>query len=80
VSPANTKHVREVVKIANKFGVPLFPIATGRNLGYGTYFDLYEYLRANAPTLMLDCPDLGWGSPSATPSNVAWATPRTATT
>jgi 4-cresol dehydrogenase (hydroxylating) len=27
-----------------------------------SYFDLYEYLQANAPSLMLDCPDLGWGS------------------
>ena len=91
--------MQEIVRIANEFGVPLSPISTGKNNGYGggqprlsgavvvdtgermnrilevneklgyallepgvSYFDLYDYLQANAPTLMLDCPDLGWGS------------------
>ena len=27
-----------------------------------SYFDLYEYLKENAPSLMIDTPDLGWGS------------------
>jgi 4-cresol dehydrogenase (hydroxylating) flavoprotein subunit len=99
VSPASTEQVQEIVRIANEFGVPLFPISTGKNNGYGggqprlsgavvvgtgermnrilevdeklgyallepgvSYFDLYDYLQANAPTLMIDCPDLGWGS------------------
>ena len=99
VSPASTDQVQAIVRIANEFGVPLFPISTGKNNGYGggqprlsgavvvdtgermnrilevdeklgyallepgvSYFDLYDYLQANAPTLMLDCPDLGWGS------------------
>jgi 4-cresol dehydrogenase (hydroxylating) len=99
VSPADTEQVQEIVRIANDLGIPLSPISTGKNNGYGggqprlsgavvvdtgermnkilevdeklgyallepgvSYFDLYEYLQANAPTLMLDCPDLGWGS------------------
>jgi 4-cresol dehydrogenase (hydroxylating) len=99
VAPETTEQVQEIVRIANEYGVPLSPISTGRNNGYGggqprlsgavvvdtgqrmnrilevnekfgyallepgvSYFDLYEYLQANAPSLMLDCPDLGWGS------------------
>lgn len=27
-----------------------------------TYFDLYEYIQNNNLNLMIDCPDLGWGS------------------
>ncbi len=43
-------------------------LEVNEKLGYAllepgvSYFDLYEHLQANAPTLMLDCPDLGWGS------------------
>jgi 4-cresol dehydrogenase (hydroxylating) flavoprotein subunit len=99
ISPESTEQVQEIVRIANEYGIPLSPISTGKNNGYGggqprlsgavvvdtgermnrilevnekygyallepgvTYFDLYEYLQANAPSLMLDCPDLGWGS------------------
>lgn len=99
VSPETAEQVQEIVRIANEYGVPLSPVSTGKNNGYGgaqprlsgavvvntgermnrilevnerfgyallepgvTYFDLYEYLEANAPSLMLDCPDLGWGS------------------
>lgn len=99
VLPETTEQVQDLVRAANEFGVPLSPISTGRNNGYGgsaprlhgtvvvntgermnrilnvderfatallepgvSYFDLYEYLEANAPSLMLDCPDLGWGS------------------
>ena len=98
-------------------GIPLSPISTGKNNGYGgaaprlsgavvvntgermnrilevnekygyallepgvTYFDLYDHLQATASSLMLDCPDLGWGTWSATPSTAASATPPTATT
>lgn len=35
VAPNSTEQVQAVVRIANHFGIPLFPIATGRNLGYG---------------------------------------------
>jgi FAD binding domain-containing protein len=99
VSPETAEQVQEIVRIANEFGVPLSPVSTGKNNGYGgaqprlfgavvvntgdrmnriievnerfgyallepgvTYFDLYEYLKENAPSLMVDCPDLGWGS------------------
>jgi 4-cresol dehydrogenase (hydroxylating) flavoprotein subunit len=99
VSPGSTEEVQAIVRIANEYGVPLSPVSTGKNNGYGgaaprlpgavvvntgaqmnqiievnekygyallepgvTYFDLAEYLAEHAPTLMVDCPDLGWGS------------------
>src|SRR3954454_3634562 len=99
VAPGSTEEVQEVVRIANRHGIPLSPISTGKNNGYGgpsprlsgaivvdmgtrmnrilevdekygyallepgvTYFDLYEHLQATNSILMLDTPDLGWGS------------------
>lgn len=98
IKPASTQDVQAAVRIANKYLIPVAPISTGSNNGYGGssprlsgtvvmdlgrmnkvlevnekygyallepgvgYFDLYEYLEANANTLMLDCPDVGWGS------------------
>jgi 4-cresol dehydrogenase (hydroxylating) len=35
VAPATVEEVQEVVRIANRYKVPLHPISTGRNLGYG---------------------------------------------
>ena len=35
VAPASVEEVQKVVRIANEHGVPLYPISTGRNLGYG---------------------------------------------
>jgi FAD/FMN-containing dehydrogenase len=35
VAPDGVEQVQAVVKIANKFNVPLWTISTGRNLGYG---------------------------------------------
>lgn len=35
VAPASVEQVQAVVKAANTFKVPLYPISTGRNLGYG---------------------------------------------
>ncbi len=35
VAPATVKEVQQVVKVANQYKVPLYPISTGRNLGYG---------------------------------------------
>jgi 4-cresol dehydrogenase (hydroxylating) len=35
VAPNAVEQVQEVVRIANRFKVPLYPISTGRNLGYG---------------------------------------------
>lgn len=33
------EEVQAIVKIANEFKIPLFPISTGKNLGYGPYVD-----------------------------------------
>lgn len=99
LSPGSMEEVQAIVRIANDTGVPLSPISTGKNNGYGgasprlsgavvvnlgrrmnrilevnerfgyalvepgvTYFDLYKYLQDTKSCLMLDCPDLGWGS------------------
>ena len=35
VGPESAEQVQEIVRIANEFRVPLYPISTGRNLGYG---------------------------------------------
>ena len=35
VAPNAVEQVQEIVRIANRFKVPLYPISTGRNLGYG---------------------------------------------
>jgi 4-cresol dehydrogenase (hydroxylating) len=40
LSPTSTSQIREIVGIANRFQVPLYPVSTGRNWGYGS---------ANAP-------------------------------
>lgn len=36
LAPASVEEVQAVVKIANKYKIPLFPISTGKNLGYGS--------------------------------------------
>jgi 4-cresol dehydrogenase (hydroxylating) len=35
VAPDTTEQVSQIVRIANRVRIPLFPIATGKNLGYG---------------------------------------------
>ncbi len=35
VAPETVEQVQAVVRIANRHGIPLYPISTGRNLGYG---------------------------------------------
>jgi 4-cresol dehydrogenase (hydroxylating) len=35
VAPASTEEVQGVVRIANKYGIPVYAISTGKNLGYG---------------------------------------------
>ena len=35
VAPDNVEQVQQIVRIANNYQIPLWPIATGRNLGYG---------------------------------------------
>lgn len=36
LAPKDTSEVQAIVKIANEFKIPLFPISTGKNLGYGS--------------------------------------------
>jgi len=35
VAPASTEQVQQIVRIANRYRVPLYTISTGKNLGYG---------------------------------------------
>lgn len=35
VAPKSTEEVQAVVRIANKYRIPIYPISTGKNLGYG---------------------------------------------
>lgn len=35
VAPASAEEVQQVVRIANQYGIPIYPISTGKNLGYG---------------------------------------------
>ncbi|HEY8521507.1 MAG TPA: FAD-binding oxidoreductase [Gammaproteobacteria bacterium] len=35
VAPAEVEQVQEVVRIANRFRIPLYPISTGKNFAYG---------------------------------------------
>ena len=42
VAPANVEEVQAVVRIANERRVPIYPISTGRNLGYGGAAPVYS--------------------------------------
>lgn len=42
VAPANVEEVQAVVRAANARGIPLYPISTGRNLGYGGAAPVYS--------------------------------------
>lgn len=42
VAPSTAEEVQAVVRIANKYGVPLYPISTGKNLGYGGAAPVYS--------------------------------------
>jgi 4-cresol dehydrogenase (hydroxylating) len=35
VAPDRVEQVQEIAKVANKYKIPIYPISTGRNLGYG---------------------------------------------
>src|SRR5262245_58438522 len=35
VAPASAEEVQAIVRIANREGIPLYAISTGKNLGYG---------------------------------------------
>ena len=36
VSPASVEEVQRVLEVCNRFGVPVWPVSTGRNFGYGS--------------------------------------------
>ncbi|WP_395149063.1 FAD-binding protein [uncultured Helicobacter sp.] len=36
LAPKNVEEVQAIVKIANEYKIPLFPISTSKNLGYGS--------------------------------------------
>jgi 4-cresol dehydrogenase (hydroxylating) len=42
VAPANVEQVQAVVRAANARSIPLYPISTGRNLGYGGAAPVYS--------------------------------------
>jgi 4-cresol dehydrogenase (hydroxylating) len=97
--PGSVEDVQAILRIANQTGLPISPISTGKNNGYGgasprlrgaavmdlgrrmnrilevnekfgyalvepgvTFFQLAEHLKATNSILMIDTPDLGWGS------------------
>ena len=99
VFPESTEQVREIVRVANRYLIPLHAVSTGKNLGYGgsaprtrgtvllhlgtrmnrilevndrygyallepgvTYTALYEHIKEHGYNLMIDAPDLAWGS------------------
>jgi 4-cresol dehydrogenase (hydroxylating) len=35
VAPTSTEQVQAIMRIANRYHIPMYPISTGRNLGYG---------------------------------------------
>ncbi len=35
VAPASTEEVQAIVRVANKYKLPLWPVSTGKNMGYG---------------------------------------------
>jgi (+)-pinoresinol hydroxylase len=42
VAPATVEQVQQLVRIANRHKVPLYPVSTGRNLGYGGSAPVYS--------------------------------------
>lgn len=42
IYPANTRQVQEIVKIANRYNLPLYPISRGKNIGYGEKSPILE--------------------------------------
>jgi 4-cresol dehydrogenase (hydroxylating) len=35
VAPANTDEVQAILRVANKYRLPFWPVSTGKNMGYG---------------------------------------------
>ena len=42
VAPDRVEQVQEIVRIANRYSIPLYPVSTGRNLGYGGAAPVYS--------------------------------------
>lgn len=42
VAPKTAEEVQAIVRIANEHGIPLYPISTGKNLGYGGAAPVYS--------------------------------------
>lgn len=42
VAPASAEQVQAVMRIANEYGIPIYPISTGKNLGYGGSAPVYS--------------------------------------
>jgi (+)-pinoresinol hydroxylase len=42
VAPDNVEEVQKVVRIANSFKIPIYPVSTGKNLGYGGAAPVYS--------------------------------------
>lgn len=43
--PSSTEHVQEILKIANKFKIPLWTCSRGKNYGYVRLLDTYVVFR-----------------------------------
>src|SRR5215813_10270665 len=42
VAPETVDQVQAIVRIANQYRIPLYPVSTGRNLGYGGSAPVYS--------------------------------------
>lgn len=42
IRPANRDEVQQAVRIANRFGVPVYPVASGKNWGYGSRAPVHD--------------------------------------
>ena len=36
ITPASVEEIQAVLKVLNKYKIPVYPISTGKNLGYGS--------------------------------------------
>jgi hypothetical protein len=66
VAPNSAEEVQAVMRIANEFRVPMYPISTGRNLAYGGSAPVYS------GSVVLDLKRMNRESASITPS---WTPP-----
>lgn len=42
IRPGNRDEVQQSVRIANRFGIPIYPISTGKNWGYGSRVPVHD--------------------------------------